>query len=338
MARPRGLVQAGPHATGTNGHAARCVLKGVRQTKKSLMLNLILLVLAMNCSPSPVDPQGSVAGDGGLIPGPVEADTSWNGGIEVDLESFSSTEQLRADRSVFAVENLGLDHVFLDSDVAFTEGGLTRSMRYDWTDQGTKAISVGRGIRLPSPVPELWVEVAIRWSPNFTSCNPAKPPCDHKTLFLQVTPDMNGRWEVHFGGGAGETGPEANVTMGAASGRVEDDPDDSRWYLSDLPWPRPYVGANQYYDGQWHVIRLHAKHSTTEDTFDGRMRLWVDGQLLYDTRQLEQTHGSPRFSTRDGTAIHGILLGRNKDKGLDSGTESMWIGRVRAFKDDPGWQ
>jgi hypothetical protein len=67
------------------------------------------------------------------------------------------------------------------------------------------------------------------------------------------------------------------------------------------------------------------------------MRLWIDGKIIYDTKELEANHGSPRFSTNDDTRIRAILIGRNKDKGLDSGTESMWVGRVRAWRDDPGW-
>ena len=257
--------------------------------------------------------------------------------VELNFEKYASTEELRSAKPDFqnGAEDLGLDKIFLDSGVGF--GSYSRSMRYDWVNQGTSSVSIGRGVLLPEPVDELWAEVAIRWSKNFTSCHPEDPPCDHKTLFLQVTPDMNGRWEVHVGGGAGEVGPEAMITMGAARGRVEGRPDDSRWYTGDIPWPRPYVGANQFYDEQWHVVRLHAKNSTNVDTFDGRMRLWVDGNLVYDTRQLEAEYGSPRWSTNDGVKMRAILLGRNKDKGVDSGTESMWIGSVRAWREDPGW-
>jgi hypothetical protein len=97
------------------------------------------------------------------------------------------------------------------------------------------------------------------------------------------------------------------------------------------------VKANPYFDGQWHVLRLHAKHSSDSKTYDARMRLWIDGVLIYDTDEMQRVAGAPGFATLDNTRIRAILLGRNKDKGLDSGTESMWIGRVRAYKTDPGW-
>jgi hypothetical protein len=260
--------------------------------------------------------------------------------LEVNLESFSSTEELRADRKIFPTGNLNVDLVHLDKQVAFEAGGLSRSMRYDWVDQGTKTVSIGRGIELPERVRELWAEVVIRWSPNFTSCNPKEPPCDHKTMFYQVTPDGNYRWSVHVGGGAGEAGPETNVTIFSPSGHVEGTDRNNGWGLPSVVRSHrsiEMVNANQYYDGDWHVMRFHAKHSTDSKTHDGRMRLWMDGELLYDTEEMRREHGAPGFATDDDTKIRAILLGRNKDKGLDQGTESMWIGRVRAYKTDPGW-
>jgi hypothetical protein len=106
--------------------------------------------------------------------------------------------------------------------------------------------------------------------------------------------------------------------------------------MLDEPKPKMDV-ANKYFDEQWHVLRLHAKNSTDVNTYDARMRLWMDGVLLYDSEQLRQQYGAPGFSTNDGATIRAILLGRNKDKGLNIGTESVWIGRVRAWRQDPGW-
>jgi hypothetical protein len=300
------------------------------------MINLILLLASISCTQSPVSPQSNVSGGGGVVP----TDTTWDGVLEVNLESFSSTEELRADRETFPTGNLNVDLVHLDKNIAYTQGGLTQSMRYDWVDQGTNSVSIGRGIELPARVRELWAEVVIRWSPNFTPCNPKDPPCDHKTLFYQVTPDGNHRWAVHVGGGAGEGGPNANVTIFSPKGRVEGTGRDDGWGIPLVAREHAgieLVNANQYYDGEWHVLRFYAKHSTDSKTYDGRMSLWMDGELLYDTDQLRERYGAPGFATEDGTMIRAILLGRNKDKGLDKGTESMWIGRIRAYKTDPGW-
>ena len=277
------------------------------------MLNVILLISAMSCQSSPVDPSRDVQSGGSQV----SPDGVW---VDVDLESFETTEELRADRKVFPIENLSLDQVFLDRDVAYTAGGLTRSMRYDWTDQGPHSQSVGRGIRLPENVEELWVEVVIRWSRNFTTCHPDDPPCGHKTLFLQVAPDLNGRWEFKFGA-CGGPGPTAPLHVAAPPGA---DFENGKDRLTQC-----YHDAFQYFNEQWHVVRIHAKHSTDVETPDAELDFWVDGELIGSYRN--------RFSTGTGTSIRGILLGRNKDKGLDKGTESMWIGRVRAWRTDPGW-
>ena len=277
------------------------------------MLNVILLISAMSCQSSPVDPSRDVQSGGSQVsPGGV-----W---VDVDLESFETTEELRADRTVFPIGNLNVDMVHLDRQVAFAAGGLTRSMRYDWTDQGTESISIGRGIRLAEPVDEIWVEVVIRWSRNFTTCNPKELPCDHKTFFLQVTPDGNGRWEAKFGG-CGSGGPQAPIEVATPAGRdFEKGQKNLHRCLED---------AYQYFDEEWHVVRMHVKHSTDVHSPDGELDFWVDGRPMASVRGL--------FSTNDGSAVHGILLGRNKDKGVDEGTESMWIGRVRAWRTDPGW-
>ena len=339
MATPHRFVRTGGQALDAKNRLAFRDNRAVRdKRRRNSMINLILLLAMISCSQSPVAPQGNVAGDGGVVSPP--SDTTWDGVLEINLESFSSTDELRADRRTFPTGNLNVDHVHLDKSVAFTEAGLTRSMRYDWVDQGTKSVSIGRGIELPVRVKELWTEVVIRWSPNFTPCHPQDPPCDHKTLFYQVTPDGNYRWSVHVGGGAGEGGPNAHVTIFTPKGHLEGTDSNGGWGLPAIARSHKsieMVNANQYYDGKWHILRLHAKHSTDGRTHDGRMRLWIDGELLYDTEKMRQEHGAPGFATEDGTVIRAILLGRNKDKGLDKGTESMWIGRVRAYKTDPGW-
>lgn len=232
------------------------------------------------------------------------------------FENYASTEDLRASDEDFmgGSEDLNVNKIFLDKDAGYD--GLTRSMRYDWVDQGTGSVSIGRGVMLPEPRTELWVELAIKWSSNFTTCNPADPPCDHKTFFLQVWPDLNGRWEVHFGGG-GAAGPTAWITMNGPKGDKE-----------AADFGSTGRAANDYFDDQWHVVRLHVRHSTDVNSRNGLMELWVDGELLKKVTN---------FSTNDGTQVRAILLGRNKDKGLDSGTESMWIGGVKAWDFDPGW-
>jgi hypothetical protein len=203
-------------------------------------------------------------------------------------------------------------------------------MRYDWVDQGVSSLSIGRGILLPEPVTELWVEIAIRFSENFTTCNPKKPPCSHKTVFLQVIPNGNLRWGLMFGAG-GSIGPEAPFTM--ESPIIGSNPGTAN---GDI-WERNHGRATDFMNGEWWLLRWHVKHSTTPDVADGIFEFMIVGEDGAVAESYSNLESGERFSTAAGQTIRAILLGRNKDKGLDIGTESMWIGRVRASTMDPGW-
>lgn len=309
--------------------------------KRRTVISLLSILILVNCQQSPVEPSREITSGGPVV---APGDTIWTGMLEVDLERFATTEELRADRTVFPSENLHPEFIHLDFDRPYTAGRLTRSMRYDWTNQGTKSISIGRGITLPQRVDELWGEFVIRWSRNFTPCNPNRIPCDHKTIFYQVGPSNTlERWSVHVGGGAGESGPAVGVTIFAPLGKVEGHGDWRAWQLPmalravNVETRPPIKAANQYFDDEWHVMRMYVRHSSDAETYDGQIKLWMDGELLYDTEQLRSEYGVPGFATAEGLKIMQILLGRNKDAGLDNGTESMWIARVRAWPSNPGW-
>ncbi len=233
--------------------------------------------------------------------------------MEKTLEAYNTTEELRSDCAGWydCLEDLGLDRVFLDTVVSYSAGGLTRSMRYDWVDQGCSSVSRGRGIRLPEDVREVWVEVVIRWSVNYTAANSACPPPAHKLVFGQVVPDGNFRWALLWHATGGNQVLESPRNPAGQS--VQEVTNES---------------STQYHDEQWHVLRMHWRHSTNESTNDAAFRFWIDGKLV---------HTMDGFATKAGMAIRAILLGRNKDKGQNSGLESLWIGRVRAWKENPGW-
>lgn len=229
--------------------------------------------------------------------------------FEFDPSTFKDTATLRAACSSFdnCIEDLGIQNIFFDSTTGYD--GRKGAMRYDWTNQGCNSRSVGRALRLPSKVTEVWVEFAIRWSTNFLSYNAKCPPGAHKLFFGSVTPDLNGRWAIHWG----QQSPPLGISAEWAGN------------LGDTP---QFHNGQQYWDGNWHVVRVHWKHSTNSTSKDGRYQMWIDGKKVYDNTTL---------STPTGTAIHSLALGRNKDKGLDTGTESLWWGLVRAWNTDPGW-
>ena len=293
-------------------------------TARKMIIGHFCLFLILSCSQSPMASDRSI--ESGATPLAL-SDTL----IDVSFEKYSTTEELRADRVVFAVENLSLDHVFLDAEVAFRKEGLTKSMRYDWVDQGTNSVSIGRGIKLPTQVAELWVEIAVRYSENFTPCNPRQPPCAHKTFFLQVVPDRNYRWGMIIGAG-GAAGPNAPFTfeaprIGSNMGSVS----------SGTFWEKNHGLATDFMDGRWWLLRWHVRHSSDPSEADGMYEFWMIDENGHVADRYSSWESGERFSTAENTRIGAILLGRNKDKGLDQGTESMWIGRVRAYAKNPGW-
>jgi len=94
-------------------------------------------------------------------------------------------------------------------------------------------------------------------------------------------------------------------------------------------------------------------NSTDSTTQDGRIALWIDGALVYDSDELAANYGDPKFATwgSDGPSgdsiIRALLLGRNEAKGggwydststarPDTWTESMWIGYSKIWSTDPG--
>jgi hypothetical protein len=288
------------------------------------MLSLLVCILAFSCSQSPAEPSRSLGAGGSQS---VESDTL----VYLNFEKYESTEALRADTDAFATGNLNLDKIYLDQDEGYGPAGLTKSMLYRWENQGTKSVSIGRGVVLPQRVDELWVEIAFRFSDNFTPCNEKQPPCAHKTFFLQVTPDGSLRWALMFGSG-GAAGPTAPFTMespliGSNPGTLD----------HGNMWEKNYGRATDFHDGRWWLLRWHVRHSSDPETADGLFEF----SLLNEDEEVVEHYSSwdagERFSTAPDRQIKAILLGRNKDKGLDDGIEHMWIGQVKAFKSDPGW-
>lgn len=238
-----------------------------------------------------------------------EAEGPWQ--LDQSFGGYASTAELRTDCAAFqgCVEDKNIGQVFLDQAVGVAALGLTQSMRYDFVAPGCTSQSVGRAIRLPATTTELWVELYMRWSPNFTTQNAdgcATPPA-HKLFFGGVLPDLNGRWALDWG-------QQGSLGISAE-------------------WPRSFdhpTGHNgsQYWDGNWHQVRLHWKFSSTSGASDGVYQLWIDDALVYDNGAV---------NTAGGTSMWSLALGRNLDQGIPSGTMSLWWGRVRAWNTNPDW-
>lgn len=260
-----------------------------------------------------------------------------------DPDQYADTAELRADPlGVFSTgEDLTPSLISLDGSVARPGG--SKSMRYDWVDQGAgNPISIGRKIPVGEHT-ELWVEAQVRWSENFMANVDLDPQSDdphmhvaaHKLLFLGaqnrsgegkgwVLPDGTkvGRWALMFPGGTAN--PPHGPTTVETPAIVEAD---QMHTAGAQIIENVHHDPSQYFDGKWHTLRVHARHDP------GLLEMWLDGHQFVDLA----AEGYPDFTVRPEVKTVAVLLGRNKDDGNVSGTESLWWGRVRAWDQDPGW-
>lgn len=249
--------------------------------------------------------------------------------VVFDPDKYTSTQELKDDPyDVFGGGELG-GNINLDKNVGYPGG--SQSMRYDWVDQGVNnAISIGRRIPLGGQFKEVWVEFYARWSTNFLDIKDF--PKDgstfaHKFLFGEaiVVGGQNGwttsegwtvgRWSILWPGGGNDTPPDADI-------QVETPRRDDGSGSIEPPAGRIGVNAADYFDAQWHRIRVHWRHDP------GLYWLEVDGRVLANVTG---------FTVHPEVVLRAILLGRNKDDGIRQGTESLWWGKMSIWTTNPGW-
>lgn len=231
--------------------------------------------------------------------------------FERTFESYADTTALRAATADFmnGAEDLNLGSIFLETSVVL--GGYTKAMRYDFVNQGDASVSVGRGIAVSPTQKEIWVEIYAATNAVYTTVD-ADPQHAHKLWFAQFTPDLNGRFSLTWGHGG--TGNDI-VTEHP---KLNNDPTEvTTAYDARIHWNAGYRRH-----------RLHWKCATDASSSDGVVEVWFE-----DDKPVTRT--GLNFGV-NGT-IQAILLGRNKDGGVVSGTESFYIGRVRWWYTDPRW-
>lgn len=242
--------------------------------------------------------------------------------LDVRFDGYGTIADLDEDRENWAwYEAKTGHHVEIDSDVAYP--GLARSLRYDYRhDDPCSTQTNSRQVFLPEAAQEVWVEFAIRWSDNFsTTATPFDPATcnvaagDHKTFFALTEKGNTGRWEIKIGA-------QGSVVMRAAGTNSAEN--DERYIGSPDP--------EDLWDAEWHIVRLHFRHSTGNTTRDGAMTGWIDGTKIYEETGINTV-------TDDGTTdrITGLRLGANQQKGPLGELMSIWWGYVKAYDTDPGW-
>ncbi len=205
-----------------------------------------------------------------------------------------------------ATEDVNIARIFLDPDVP---PGLTgKSMRYDFAASPANCsdATIGRNVAFPSSVQEVWVEVWVKFSAGWRTKNYATAcasSAGYKTIFLRTNPSSR----FHIITGISET---------ATTSYYPGDPDGGGSGFLGAPFP------TQYYDGQWHRWRIHARVGAT-----GTAVFALDNAVYKSYTNVPIT---------TVTAIFGIALGRNLNQGPVLAQSVKWS-NVRAWKSDPGW-
>src|SRR5690606_13498493 len=168
---------------------------------------------------------------------------------------------------------------------------------------------------LPGQMKEVWVEYLIRYPADFQH----GPNTPNNDKFFRL-------W------GGGQSAYSGNINKVGMSTR----PRSIRFEYTEygktvtghftapaaVPWENDL--------GRWIQVRMHYKHPSAPGSADGRMRLWKDGKLLVDFRNVNQAWNSsaPFWDS-------GYFMGY--DNSRLSREFHIYIDDVKFFDTDPGW-
>lgn len=247
----------------------------------------------------------------GALSNQVSATTPSTAWIVEDFSAYATIERYLQKTVDGRYRTTGVtpERMALDENNPF--GGSLKSLRYDFPDRSASSkrcdgSAVGRALYFPESTREIWTEVWVKFSPNFTTLAPSSWGCtsnpDFKLLFGLVSPDGVGRFQVKVGkfGHSWATGA----------------PDPA---AHDVTLDLKSAG---YMDGEWHQVRTHWKLGNG----DGVVELWVDGTQVYQNSTLRT----------EAESIWGIKLGANLNQG-PAADMAYWWGRVAVWRNRPDW-
>lgn len=244
----------------------------------------------------------TVQSSGGPSPG------AW---VVEDFSTYTSTADLLSYPNPMwsgVTEDVNTQWMALDP-VGPPVGG--QSMRYDIP---AKPLSdpnlchdrtIGRNIKFPAQVQEVWIEVYAKFSANFSTVVPGGL-CGSTGTAIKF---LFGRYT---------TVSRYNLSIGNANGGYTFGyPQNEQWVNGS----KQGLNATMVFDGQWHVWRLHLRAGPT-----GLAAFAFDGRMIQNTGAVAMPLG----------AIYGIALGRNQNQGPVQSQTLNW-GRISAWRVDPGW-
>jgi trimeric autotransporter adhesin len=222
-----------------------------------------------------------------------------------DFSTYSSTSEMLANpRGIYVggSEDVNRDRIVLDKSVGF--GGASQSMRYDYPALGSvnRDYTISRALDIEDRnLSEVWVEIAFRFSPNWSIDAGASGGEAFKLLHIMVSLSSGSRFGLEFengnGGSLNAKGPGSMYILGSGSART------------------PAI-----FDGNWHVARFHVRAGS-----NGMMELWVDGDY----------QGS-RTGSVGSNRLFWVFLASNLNQGPLQ-AQNMWWGSVKAWDSNPGW-
>lgn len=243
-----------------------------------------------------------------------------------DFSTYTSTANFHSDpRNIYNNEEFGgpwgqWNLIELDTTTGVGEVGLgtsRKSMKFTWPNR-TNATGVQpdanrcadfyilKGLPI-TPVQELWGEFWVKFSPNWTSKAPASWNCasnpDYKFIFFGTLPSSRFSIKNDYAGLGTRWDPTA---PGQGDG-------DNNFVF------------NNFHDGQWHRVRMHAK--VASGGANGVHQVWLDDVLVYSRTGI---------TTLNQTSIYLVNLGNNLNQGPGHVQTLHW-GSIRLYNQNPGW-
>ncbi|HEY9461690.1 MAG TPA: Ig-like domain-containing protein [Vicinamibacterales bacterium] len=255
--------------------------------------------------------------------------------IVEDFSGYSSTADLMLDpKGIYQkVEDINIGRIALDASVGYGSSG--KSMRYDYPDRsgtggsGTSGrctdYTISRSLKFPTGIQEVWVEMMVKTSTNFTTQAPSSWGCtsDQGLKFLDGNVYPGDRFSI--GLRTGLSAPSSGQLWFGYPNNVTD------------PQGKVDFGASaNATDGAWHQYRCHWKISSgypSSAQADGRITCWVDGRMVVDEQNIRTTSTA---GSQPPEGFYGLALGRNINQGPDH-AQSIWWGQVKIYKTNPGW-
>lgn len=271
----------------------------------------VVLVIEGGPEPEPTPtPEPEPAPEPDPEPEP-EPEPSLDPWFEIDYSMFADRAAMLAHPRIANTELMGAEHMFL------TDGAY--EARFQGSDSCSSVNYIQQSIHFPERVPEVWLELRIRYDPHFTTHKPQCGQNDHKFLSLAIRPDGNGRFG--FKAGQGVNDGKLFVVYIGGSGK-----------LSEQGVDIVFGGVNEkLWDGEWHTVRWHVRTPSTQTAADGAYAVSIDGDTLRNV-----TFQSANVINDNRMVLHSLKLTDILNDGVQV-TASIYTARVGFWRTDPGW-